>query len=1091
MPLSGDNNGPLNGNEMQDFFEEAYHAKNNSPIGKKKIFVNLDPQNERMRADLNMNWTPARMEQGAYSLMNSNIVTDETLAYNGGDKVPQIGQPKYIPDAYPGGNLYGTVKISVQDKGYDLYFRETKDSDLAAFDIGGGMDVDSGIGVDAKLGRAEEFIFWVPGEGASYLQWDGVYDETNIRYIFKNIAHFQFILGGISYMQFYESEYYKHFSEEEKILFSNTMPDEGGVGQMQGQIPNKIYGDYFIELETPYTPKEVKMMNSTANIIQGDIHTKFLFHSPKYNEIASEQGLFLLHETHLPCFYSYLSEYTAMQDSMALGAKAPKNKDGQADSSDYTLGGHYDQLTLGGLIPYDSVPFFITKPGHQKLSMVDLVTMQQSQTTLFSRGPMKDSILENSEYSDSSKQGAPYFENFAIAFRKMSTGGEGEFEGQIATQGLYSDPDSLSDNYLEAKAFYIQQYNRSIIFTRKNMKYARDFNEKINVFPMHVKLEIPNSSNSVFASCLEELDMESEFLDMIVSTAEQDMLDVEIVEEAITSLTYNEGVHNIVPPTFEEFKYDESFELKDQQVYRAYNIETFLDKIDSGIPPVAGGIEERNFVGPGGYQSYSKKLKDKDANTLTFQSILKTTLFKSKLANLQKKNFRSYKDLLLGKTAYKEIVGYRVAKHVVTGDGVVSPNPIQNIFFMNKEDIDKIIYYDTQIKYNRKYKYIVHAYVFVVGNRYTFPDAINWNTPTVVTDKHEAETEASDKFVRLIPDDPTLNQDVLDTLGVKAEDLYLHDADYKGDQIQQGQVQVTDTMYAAKAFYKTLKVYNMVSPVIVEVPYFDFSGEYEHQLVLDDPPLYPQVTFTPYREINNKLLITLETTLGNYSAKPVAVLPTDEDYFALARMAQNKNDMEPLEYNAEDSNTSYQIFRIGPNPDGNTPPPHKYSDFENHLYLTTTTETSLQALDDTLQRNRTYYYMFRAIDRRGGISNPSPVYKVQLVGDPDYNLSYPKVSVYNFQENKPKKQKKSFRRYLHINPALEQITVDGESSGFDAMDSADTYDAPVIGVAKESMVGNKYATGIEKKFKIRLTSKATGRKIDFNVKFVHRHVKNV
>jgi len=74
---------------------------------------------------------------------------------------------------------------------------------------------------------------------------------------------------------------------------------------------------------------------------------------------------------------------------------------------------------------------------------------------------------------------------------------------------------------------------------------------------------------------------------------------------------------------------------------------------------------------------------------------------------------------------------------------------------------------------------------------------------------------------------------------------------------------------------------------------------------------------------------------------------------------------------------------------------------------------------------------------------------------------------------------------------LEQITVDGESSGFDAMDSADTYDAPVIGVAKESMVGNKYATGIEKKFKIRLTSKATGRKIDFNVKFVHRHVKNV
>ena len=1094
MPLSGADNEPTisepDGN--LELFQEAYHAKNYSPIGKKKIFVTADARDERLRADLDMNWNPARMEKGTFSLIGENKVVDPSLSYNGGDKTPPVGQPIYIPDAYAGGNLYGTSRIRVPNKSYDLYFRETKASSLSVYDIGGGMDPDSGIGVDASLGRTEEFIFWVPGATEAYLQWDGVYDETNIRYVFKNIGHFQFILGGMSYMQFYESEYYKHFSEDERTLFSNTMTDEGGVGQMMPATPNKIFRDYFFEIETPYTPKEVKMMNSSAKIIQGDISSEFLFHSPKYNELASIDGFFLLQERHLPCFYSYLSEFTAMQDSMAMGGKAPKNKYGQSDSSDYSLGGHYDQMTLGGLLPYDSIPFFVTKPGHQKLSKLDLVDMQMKQG--FARLPNgAREQFSSTEYSDSYNKGAPYFENFALAFPSLVSEGAGEFEEETP-QGMYgSDLDMITTDseYLAAKAFHIQQYNRSIIFTRNSMKYARDYNEKINVFPMHVRLDIPNGSNSKFASYLETLGMEDEFLDMVVSAAEADMLGLDQDGSLVSEITFDQGVHNVaVPDQYSDLNtsYDEAFEMKDENAYRVYDLDQFLMKIKNGMPMTQGPASERNFVGPGGFHSYSSKLASKNSNSLGFQDILKTTLFRSKLVNLQKNNFRSYKDMLLGKSAYKEIVGYRVAKHLVSADGVVNSLPIQNMFFMNKEDIDNIVFYDTQIKYKQKYKYVVHAYVFVIGNRYTFADVANWNTPSVTTDVLEAETEASDKFVRVIPEDGAFNQDMLDTYGIKLEDIQHQEA--YGDVDAEYQLD-GDMLKSAKAYYKTLKVYNMVAPAIIEIPYYDFSGEYEHQLVLDDPPLHPQVTFTPYREINNRLLITLETTTGDYSAKPVIILPEDEEYFALAKLSQNKNDNEPLKCNAEDSNTSYQIFRIGPDQNGNTPKPFRYSDFEEHLHLTAPTETSLHAFDDVLDRNKVYYYTFRAIDRRGGLSNPSPVYKVEMVGDPDYNLSYPRISVYNFEENRPKEQKKSFRRYLHINPTLEQITVDEETSGFSYEDSADTGEAPTIGVAKESMVGNKYAAGIEKKFKIRLTSKATGRKIDFNVKFVHRHVKNV
>lgn len=90
---------------------------------------------------------------------------------------------------------------------------------------------------------------------------------------------------------------------------------------------------------------------------------------------------------------------------------------------------------------------------------------------------------------------------------------------------------------------------------------------------------------------------------------------------------------------------------------------------------------------------------------------------------------------------------------------------------------------------------------------------------------------------------------------------------------------------------------------------------------------------------------------------------------------------------------------------------------------------------------------------------------------------------------KNKKSKKLFRRYLHLNPHIQHISVDGSRSGYDWNDSANTGMPPALGTGAESMVGQHNKK--QKRFKIRLTSKATGRKIDFNVKFVHRHVKNV
>ena len=70
---------------------------------------------------------------------------------------------------------------------------------------------------------------------------------------------------------------------------------------------------------------------------------------------------------------------------------------------------------------------------------------------------------------------------------------------------------------------------------------------------------------------------------------------------------------------------------------------------------------------------------------------------------------------------------------------------------------------------------------------------------------------------------------------------------------------------------------------------------------------------------------------------------------------------------------------------------------------------------------------------------------------------------------------------MHIVPAMAQTLVNKEKSGID-----DTHTVlgaePILGLPDDSIWGRK--------FKIRLTSKSTGKKIDLNLQFTHKHIKD-
>ena len=202
----------------------------------------------------------------------------------------------------------------------------------------------------------------------------------------------------------------------------------------------------------------------------------------------------------------------------------------------------------------------------------------------------------------------------------------------------------------------------------------------------------------------------------------------------------------------------------------------------------------------------------------------------------------------------------------------------------------------------------------------------------------------------------------------------------------------------------------------------------------------------------------------------------------------------------------FEIYRM-------TEPPTSYQDFSGHLlaFVSTDADTgSRQAADsasfvDDLVPNQKYYYIFRTIgsDRIAPadefptiareltgaeltlqtlFSNPTPVYEAELVDDD--GAVYLLVRVVDFDILNPPPTTKEMKRLLHVKPSLSQSLLKDYSS--EDYESAHDYvratpGGPRLGLEAESIWGKTY--------KVRLTSKHTCRKLDFNVKFTTEHIR--
>lgn len=419
---------------------------------------------------------------------------------------------------------------------------------------------------------------------------------------------------------------------------------------------------------------------------------------------------------------------------------------------------------------------------------------------------------------------------------------------------------------------------------------------------------------------------------------------------------------------------------------------------------------------------------------------LKKQKFLNSLENLFRDNnfFRTPKDIHDGKLAHQETLMYEIAKYKIV-DG--AEEFVQSIF-LPISDQSSLSYYDTQVEPYKEYFYKIFTHKVIVGTKY-----------------------------RPVSQSPDFNNPI--------SFRYFHSQNSGGVNSPPNKADKTiiECEYEVEPYFKFVRVpYYNTQAVNISTDAINYS------VIEDLPPLPPQVNIVPFKGINNKILILLNNSSGRVKAKHQSILTTDDARFVKSYVAQGldytKSDAM-LTFGGDDFGGAFEFFRT-------QNLPQTYNDIENDptLVRRRVKMISPSVLDNILP-NTDYYYTFRSIDIHEKLSNPTDIYKVRMVQQEGI-APYLKLELINVAEQKLKQLKKNtsyakgFKKYLRLKvlgqkSALKPIhEIEYDENGFAIGD----YKSEPVGMTDASPTSPEGIFG--KKYKMRVTSKQTGRKIDIN-----------
>jgi len=251
-------------------------------------------------------------------------------------------------------------------------------------------------------------------------------------------------------------------------------------------------------------------------------------------------------------------------------------------------------------------------------------------------------------------------------------------------------------------------------------------------------------------------------------------------------------------------------------------------------------------------------------------------------------------------------------------------------------------------------------------------------------------------------------------------------------------------------------------PNIVIVPFDVLTKQIN---VIQMPPVYPQVSFKTKNDSGKMISMYLSPTKTEMKSPFISVTREDRTQLeALFRLPNARDLAGNFRFKTYGDQGLYEIFRL-------ETAPKSYSDFRDAKIgeISMPFNTTDAIFRDHVVPNKQYYYMFRTVNQKGMVSNPTMVYETTLLVDADDSKII--TDTYHFPKPRDKESALGFRKLLRITPAVEHILFnEAQPALFGKRSLVGTLDNLNLGINQKAVWGRK--------FKIRIKSKTSGKMID-------------
>jgi hypothetical protein len=396
---------------------------------------------------------------------------------------------------------------------------------------------------------------------------------------------------------------------------------------------------------------------------------------------------------------------------------------------------------------------------------------------------------------------------------------------------------------------------------------------------------------------------------------------------------------------------------------------------------------------------------------------------------------------------YNETIAYRIEKigGPPTGDAQTQQT-IQNFWFMNLQKVADFKYVDSQVSYGNSYTYNIYKYVLVAGISYQYSNLVLSNTIAKLGSQwclEMFEASTGTPTAPIFDDSNLLDTDLATGAQIKSKDRYL--ADFQLDVIP--------------------------SVKIIEVPLLTKQID-----ILDAPT--NQVGVTPFYLLDDSQTIGFNIRYETVISRlfPTTIGADEAEYKTNYLNSYDLLDDEEFDTESVSKPITLQIYKLNQKP-------NSLDDFEGNLMAT----KSLKMLNhdavfanttiyDRINANTKYYYLFRIINEVESPGYASVVIEAEMVSDGGYKFA-------NFESFFPEqlgektfsRTTEQFKKLINLIPNIKNFVVNEENADFS--NEAETEIQNVtFGANGEDLVWNK-------KFKIRLTSRKTGKQLDLNLTY--------